>query len=87
LTLTILIGEDGVLGGKGNKVLLIGCFIATILGPLSLWLRKLLLDFLLFFQLSLLLIASAASLFHFARHLGNTVMVDGGARWSCVLLD
>ena len=39
--------------------------------------------FLFFFQLSLLLLASASSLFHFARHLGNTVMVDGGARWSC----
>jgi hypothetical protein len=39
-----------------------------------------LLDLFLLFQLSLLLVASAASLFHFTRHLGNTVMVDGGAK-------
>jgi len=90
LTLTILMIAIGVCAilRKSDKVLLFGGLIDgintvdTVFGSLSLGLCEIFLDILLFFKLSLLLLASAASLLQLARHLVSTVMVDGVMRWS-----
>lgn len=90
LTLTILMIAVGVCAilRKSDKVLLF-CgridginTVDTVFGSLSLGLCEIFLDILLFFKLSLLLLASAASLLQLARHLVSTVMVDGVMRLS-----
>ena len=88
LTLTILMITVGVCAilRKSDEILLFCGLVVgintvdTVFGSLSLGLCDFFLDILLLFQLSLLFLASAASLLQLARHLVSTVMVDGVMR-------